>query len=77
MCGELILLTPDSIQGQRLPASFLRTTGTFRRQQSMVETYSYKDSDKNILVHWMRQHRPDDEANCWLYLHRLKRWFME
>ena len=75
MCGDLILLTPDAIQGQTPPRDFLRSPklGTPRE----IESYSYRDENNNILIHWMRRHRPDDGANCWLYLHNHEVWFAE
>lgn len=75
MCGELILLTPHAIQGQTPPRSFL--TAPKLRAPLEIETYSYRDENNNIRIHWMRRHRPDNEANCWLYLHKHGVWFTE
>lgn len=77
MCGERALLRPDAVGGQRPPQSLLYGTGPTVPTPFQITPYSYRDRDNNIPVHWMRQHRPDDKANCWLYLSRQERWHSE
>ena len=42
-----------------------------------VREESSRDSDNNIIVHFIHDAAPSESAKCWLYVDRLRTWDQE
>ena len=51
--------------------------GNIDDEKENVRRKSGRDSDNNIIVHFLSTARPTDSAKCWMYVERLKTWDQE
>ena len=63
--------TGDDVGGADAPSGLHVSGGT------SVRLTSGRDRDNNIIVHWVVDDRPTDNALCWMYTSRLNTWSVE